>query len=104
MPPPLPVFTSGPRKGDIDFFEGSVACMASNARHCFSTDAAEAVVYHARVVLADFPATPPLSVGDLWAMRGGVCWDEQRRSDNIMRLVVSLRQAHDGAPDKVFWP
>ncbi|CAM9916847.1 unnamed protein product, partial [Laminaria digitata] len=56
------------------------------------------------VVLSELPATRPLSVGDLWTMRSGGCWEEQRRTEHIMRLVVSLRQAHDGAPDKVFWP
>ncbi|CAN0578368.1 unnamed protein product, partial [Laminaria digitata] len=104
MPPPASAFVSGHRKGDKYFFEGSVACMATDARSCFTEDAAEAVVHHARVVVAEFPATPPLSVGDLWAMRGGGCWEEQRRSDYIMRLVVSLRQAHDGAPETVFGP
>ncbi|CAN0348942.1 unnamed protein product, partial [Laminaria digitata] len=79
-------------KATIIFVEGSVACMATDARPCFTADAAEAVVHHARVVLAEFPATPPLFVGDLWAMRSRACWEEQRRSEHIMRLVVSLRQ------------
>ncbi|CAN0302856.1 unnamed protein product, partial [Laminaria digitata] len=104
MPPSASAFVSGHRKGDKDFFEGSVACMATDARSCFTEDAEAVVHHHARVVLAEFPATPPLSVGDLWAMRSRASWEEQRRSEHIMRLVVSLRQAHDGAPDQVFWP
>ncbi|CAN0159317.1 unnamed protein product, partial [Laminaria digitata] len=81
LPPPGSVSIMGHRRGDNDFLEGSVACMATEARQCSTADAAEAVVHHARVVLSELPATPPLSVGDLWTMRSGGCWEEQRRTE-----------------------
>ncbi|CAM9901951.1 unnamed protein product, partial [Laminaria digitata] len=90
LPPPGSVSITGHPRGDNAFLEGSVACMATEARQCFTADAAEAVVHHARVVLSELPATPPLSVGDLWTMRSGGCWEEQRCTEHIMQRKRSF--------------
>ena len=78
--------------------------MAPDPRSIFAALETSAVVDSARALLDKPSEERLLSVDRGWMRMGHGGWEAQRRAEIIMRLVTSLRIAHDNCPSDVFWP
>ena len=92
------------RFGDQAFLKGSVAYMARDPRIFFAAAEASAVMDSAHALLLEWSEEHLVSVDRASMLMGNDTWEAHRRADIIMRLVTSLRIAHDKCRSGVFGP
>ena len=103
------VHTRSARMGDESFLDGSVAYMASQLRHEFTTNLGMAVIENASVLLtsvrsSSFQAPELLSVRQAWSDMDHSSWRGQQKAGPTLALVTALRRAHDATETPVLWP